>query len=241
VVPRSARLLSGGDLQSLRATVIGRRGVAPKNVPRPRFPAMGRMRSRVFKMNEETHGLSIETAVAEEQIAFDDFPGGKCNHDLLVRGRCRCGSVVIGLEAKADETFGQTIATYQRDALAAREAGKSTNAPGRLAGLLNDIGFISLQRNPTFGGLRYQLFSGVAGTLAAAEGGDTAVFIVHEFVTPLTTTKKRSENKQALAEFVGDITGAIAPGDDWWLLGPFHVPAERWASIPLFIGHLTTA
>jgi hypothetical protein len=51
---------------------------------------------------------------------------------------------------------------------------------------------------------------------------------------------RRQANKQALAEFVGDVTGAFVPTDDWWLVGPFQVPAERWSRIPLWIGHLTT-
>jgi hypothetical protein len=197
--------------------------------------------ARLLDTHAETRGLLIDTAVAEEQVAFDHFPGGKRNHDLLIRGHCSSGPVVIGLEAKADETFGQTIATYKRDALDRRRAHKTTNAPERLKNLLDDIGLISLELNPTFGDLRYQLFSGVAGTLATTKADESAAFIVHEFVTPLTSEKKRRENKQALAKFVADITGAIAPEDDWWLLGPFNVPAKRWAQIPLFIGHLTTA
>lgn len=158
----------------------------------------------------------------------------------MIRGRCASGPVVIGLEAKADETFGQTIGTYRRDALAVRAAGKTTNAPERLENLLQDVGDISLSRNPTFGDLRYQLFSGVDGTLAAAQDGELAAFVVHEFATELTTEKKRLVNRTALAEFVGDVTGAVAPDEDWWLLGPFHAPAERWSRIPFYIGHLTT-
>jgi hypothetical protein len=196
--------------------------------------------SELFESLDDTRDFQVEEAVAEAQIAFDDFPGGKRNHDLLIRGRCAAGPIVIGLEAKADETFGQTIATYRRDALAARTAGKTTNAPERLENLLQDIGNISLSRNPGFGDLRYQLFSGVAGTLAAAQEGQVAAFVVHEFATEMTTEKKRVMNGTALAEFVGDVTGAVAPEEDWWLLGPFHAQAERWSKIPYYIGHLTT-
>jgi hypothetical protein len=53
--------------------------------------------------------------------------------------------------------------------------------------------------------------------------------------------QRRQANKQALPEFVGDVTGAAVPTDDWWLVGPFHVPGERWSRIPLWIGHLTTS
>ena len=99
---------------------------------------------------------------------------------------------------------------------------------------------MSLERVPSFGDLRYQVFSGVAGTLAAANGDDLAAFVVHEFATELTTKAKREADRRALAEFVGDVTGAVAPNEDWWLLRPFHVPGRRWSKLPLFIGHLTT-
>jgi hypothetical protein len=66
------------------------------------------------------------------------------------------------------------------------------------------------------------------------------VFVVHEFATAETSAQKRAQNKLALAQFLGDVFGAVAPDNDWWLLGPFGVPADRWLTIPLYIGHLTT-
>ena len=66
------------------------------------------------------------------------------------------------------------------------------------------------------------------------------VKVVHEFATALTTQAKREANKKALAQFIGDVTGTVAPAYDQWLIGPFHVPSARWSRIPLFIGHLTT-
>ncbi|MEA2445588.1 MAG: hypothetical protein QOJ12_2880 [Thermoleophilales bacterium] len=191
-------------------------------------------------MEPHTAGLVIEQAVAEAQVPFDAYPGGKRNHDLLIRGRVAGGAIVIGLEAKADETFGETVKAYDARAAASLKAEKSTNAQSRLAGLMDDIAGVTLAEVPAFGDLRYQLFSGVAGTLAATSDDEIAAFVVHEFATSLTTVKRRQANKQALAEFVGDVTGIAVPSDDWWLVGPFHVPAERWSKIPLWIGHLTT-
>jgi hypothetical protein len=195
---------------------------------------------RLLDGREETSGLVIDEAVAEAQVAFDQYRGGKRNHDLLIQGRCGSGSIVIGLEAKADETFGQTLAEYDASAQKIRAAGGSTNAPERLTELMEGIAFTTLDRTPTFGDLRYQLFAGVAGTLAAAGDADLAAFIIHEFATELTTAKRRRQNRLDFAKFIGDVTGAIPPEDDCWLLGPFYMPDERWLRIPLFLGHLTT-
>ena len=188
----------------------------------------------------ETANLRIEEAVAEAQVGFDSYPGGKRNHDLLIHGRTAGGSIVIGLEGKADETFGETIKSYASKSAAKRARKEPTNAPERLKGLLEDIAGHSLTEKPAFGDLRYQLFSAVAGTLAAVAADDMAAFIVHEFATHLTTPRKREANKQALAEFVEAITGTVVPDGDAWLVGPYRVPADRWSAIPLWIGHLTT-
>jgi hypothetical protein len=191
-----------------------------------------------FRQTEDLGTLEIRDVTVEAQIAFDEFPGGKRNHDLLIHGTCDSGPVVIGLEAKADESYGETIATYRDKTRAVRASGRSTNAPERLSGLLTDIGLISLDTHTTFGDLRYQLFSGVAGTLAAvSEPGELAVFFVHEFATPETTPAKRAKNHLDLSRFLGDVFGAPALNVNPWLIGPLGVPAERWTRIPLYIGH----
>ena len=195
----------------------------------------------VLDLEERTRDLHISRATAEAQTAFDNWPGGRRNHDLLVEGDAGGRAMTVGLEAKADENFGQTIAGYVRAAdrkIARREA---TNAPRRLAELLKNIAGTTLAARPELKELRYQLFSGVAGTLAAADADGNAAFVVHEFDTSKTTQKKHEANAAALAAFVREIFGVTVPSHDGpWLVGPFHVPDPDWASIPLWIGHLKT-
>ncbi len=57
------------------------------------------MLSELFESLEETRELPIAEATAEAQVAFDEFPGGKRNHDLLVCGQGAAGPIVVGLEA----------------------------------------------------------------------------------------------------------------------------------------------
>jgi hypothetical protein len=196
--------------------------------------------ARLLDLQPQTSSVMFQSAVAEEQIAFDRFPGGKRNHDLLIRGTTKGGQVVVGLEAKADERFGQTVKRYLADGLALRQRGKTTNAPERLSDLLRGVADTNLDRTPDFGDLRYQLFSGVAGTLAATEPGQIAVFVVHEFATEMTNAAKRDANRLDLAQFVRNVTGDIPPAEDWWLRGPYFLPAGRWRHTPLYIGHMTT-
>ena len=34
---------------------------------------------------------------------------------------------------------------------------------------------------------------------------------------------------------LGEVTGAAAAADNWWLRGPFHLPSSRWSNIPMFM------
>lgn len=199
----------------------------------------------LLNMHPATAHPQFVQAVAEAQVAFDDQPGGRRNHDLLVKGVCAGGPTVVGVEAKADETYGQTVNAYHKAAHAkaahAKAAGgKPTNAPQRLTGLLADLADTSLDRSPELGALRYQLLSGLAGTLAAAKPGEQAVFVVHEFVTGETRKAKRKRNHDALALALKELFGLSVPAHTPWLLGPLHVPARRWAHIDLWVGQIVT-
>ena len=65
----------------------------------------------ILKSQEITKGLLIDQVVAEMEIPFDEFRGGKRNADLALWGRQSRGTdkVVVTVEAKADEEYGKTI------------------------------------------------------------------------------------------------------------------------------------
>src|SRR4051812_12295071 len=82
--------------------------------------------------HDDLREFEIEKAVAEAKTGFDRFPGPR-NHDVLLTGTARGGRTVVGIEAKVNETFGQTVAKYASAAYAKRASGEGTNAPERLA------------------------------------------------------------------------------------------------------------
>jgi hypothetical protein len=91
--------------------------------------------------------------------------------DLLVEVKTPAGLGVIGVEGKAGEAFGETVAKW----LVAASEGKKT----RLAKLCADLDL------PTgaVGALRYQLLHRTAATLyeAEARGAQIALMLVHSF------------------------------------------------------------
>src|SRR4051794_39769814 len=88
----------------------------------------------------EFEGLRLTQLVVEAQSSVDEFSGPR-NHDLVARGELPSGEcVVICVEAKAGESFGATVkrqtAAAARAKSVAKEAGKTSNPPGRRNGVL---------------------------------------------------------------------------------------------------------
>ncbi len=150
---------------------------------------------------------------------------------------------MIGIEAKADETFDRDLAAF---CAAARRRQVNTRAPERLNRLTQAFFGRTLDEEPTLGALRYQLLAALAGTLADAKRlkATTAVLVVHEFITPETDSTKQRRNARDLDAFVARLGAASrsssSHGD--WLAGPFAVPGNTHlpADIPIYVGKLRT-
>lgn len=182
-------------------------------------------------------------AVAEAQTSFDSFAGGKRNHDLLVTASAAGGRVIVGIEGKADESFGETIRQFRERATRRQQSGNRTNALARLENLLATIGG-SDSAPEQLGRLRYQLFSATAGTLAAARDAhsDAAVLVIHEFVTDRTDREKQAANMRDLNDYLVEILRLPAQGSGTWVVGATHVAGSDMvpASVQLWVAHLRT-
>src|SRR4051812_22549979 len=141
----------------------------------------------------EFPGVTLARAIAERKTWFDDIPGGPRNHDLLVLASADVGQIVVGIEAKADETFDLDLAAF---CAAAKRRKAGTRAPERLDRLTRAFFDTTLEDDPSLAPVRYQLLSALAGTLVEAgrSGATAAVLLVHEFVTPLTDAIKQRRN-----------------------------------------------
>ena len=83
---------------------------------------------------------------------------------------------------------------------------------------------------PHLGNLRYQLLTGIAGTLAWARElrATRAVFAIQEFVTDQTRDDKHAQNASDLNQFLERLTdGAIRNLAEGALVGPLRVPETR--------------
>jgi hypothetical protein len=157
--------------------------------------------------------------------------GEDYNADMAALGIGRMLSVAVTIEAKANESFGQTIGKV-RDG-----ASTKSNLPKRITGLIDSVLNIPLVDARS---LRYQLLHAVAATLIFAKehNASAAVFIVFEFQSSSCTTGKLAQNAADLTAFINALAPSSPPLREGELLGPFYVPGgDRVPSdIPLFIG-----
>jgi hypothetical protein len=172
--------------------------------------------------------LVLDEGIAEARIAFDAYPGGVRNHDVLAYGHVHAGGVVVGIEGKVNESLDSTIARKYKDAVRPLAPGKSSNLAKRVDALLLAVAGRSLQDDPVLGKLRYQLFSAVAGTLAAArEDTVAAAVVVHLVRTPLANEAKFAAARAAVADFAR----ALNLDADGPVMGPLRLHPEHGATL----------
>jgi hypothetical protein len=153
-------------------------------------------------------GLLLHDAVAERE------------NDLLVTARSPGGTVVVGVQGKADEPVGEALDTWLTRTRAHEELDRLTTA----------FFATTLDVDPLLATLRHELVAALAGTLAAAREQEAAraVLLVHEFETPWTDDALHRRNAEDLERFLGRLMPGVEPAGHprAWIAGPALVP---WA------------
>jgi hypothetical protein len=169
-------------------------------------------------------GITLERAIVEKLTQFDDNPRGPRHHDLLVIASSRAGRVVLGVEGKADETFGDPLDGHVAKAL---KRSPSSGAPKRVDRLTQAFFGATLGAAASLGAIPYQLLSALAGTLVDAREQDAveAVVLVHEFRTGRTSDYLQARNAAALDASLARIhPAATRSGDESaWITEPVTV------------------
>ena len=135
--------------------------------------------------------VQFEQITPECEVRFDKHRGKGRVHDLGIRGQTRSGdSLFVGVEAKVDELFGETVAKEWQE----RTVGKEN----RILELCNRF-----QDGPGIrptDPIRYQLMHGTAGTVAA--DADVSVFYIAVFVTGDYDPTKGEDNEEDYMRFI---------------------------------------
>jgi hypothetical protein len=159
------------------------------------------------------YDIYFEKAVPEYEVRFDRYGQGRV-HDLAIFGQTQQNErLFIGVEAKVDETFNQSVQDIYLNAKLRQLSGESTNAPERVEELIQ-LHFDQPDRRVF--DLKYQLLYTTAGTLAV--GAELAVMYVLVFKTDLYDRLKGVQNLHDYLSFLE-------------LLGAEELPASRTGSL----------
>lgn len=149
------------------------------------------------------HEIRFDRVVPEYEVRFDKFGKGRM-HDLGIFGQVDTGeSVFVGVEAKVDETFNETVHDAYLKAKANQIAGVSTNAPERIEKLLKlHFEHFDPPKVSMFD-VRYQLLYATAGTVAV--GADISILFVAVFKTALYSELAAAENYRDYIKFMTEV------------------------------------
>jgi len=210
-------------------------------VSSPKFP---REVSRALATNRAFGKVTKWNAEPEARLPFDKLRGEPRNTDLLVHSRDAHGDFLIAVEAKADESFGETVADALANAVERRLANPRSRGVQRVEQLATALFGPRREGEVALGRLRYQLLTGVAGAVAAAAriGNHRVVFLVQEFRTADTTDEKHASNAQDLNAFLHRLSHGSDPKvESGRVYGPISLPqSDLWDTIPpLFVGKVS--
>jgi len=227
----------------------------------------------------DTHELTTSATISEgfaECTTGLYQPGSPRNHDLLLFGRQQLGSIVVGIEAKADEPLDLTLNGKLVSAAKRIQANDATGLPERIDWLLKCVLQCRLdidayrrrvtaglmgppaewdfseffatadKAEPALARLRYQLFSGLAGTVieSLALEKAVAVFVIYEFRTAHTDDTKLESNAADVQAFCSKIPVLRDTSIEFGkLYGPFTLPIisgipKPLPTVPVLIGKI---
>jgi hypothetical protein len=214
-------------MRDMRQWVDGR---SATELPKAWFPVPGDPRvppelQALLDSREETQAVVFDRGEPERTTVFDDCGGEGRDAALVLWGRGPRGKILMSIEAKADEPFGETAGDYVERS-AARDP--RSRVPERFGLLCRGVLGVASDEGEARA-VGYQLFTAIAGTLVEAQmyAADSALFVVHEFVGR-TDDRKVAANAADLNRFVRLLskgrTKGVPPGT---LAGPFSVPGNK--------------
>lgn len=186
-------------------------------------------------------GFDAQLGIPEHNTDFDRYGKGR-QHDLMVLGVSMAGQCVIGVEAKVDETFGDsTVEEYLNSGITLLLQGKNSYKPERIRDLVDAL--FKDHRKAEADKLRYQLVQATAGVLAEAKSRDYnyALFVIYNLVPKNRTedydyrSKINTNDLDAFISILSDCKYTSLPTGQ--ITGPITVPGNEHipSDIPLYM------
>ncbi|MCA6422672.1 MAG: hypothetical protein IM568_07635 [Flavobacterium sp.] len=182
--------------------------------------------------------LRYEFCSPEYVTKFDAYKGEGRNHDLLILAKDKKSNpIIVSIESKADEPFGETIEKRIYAAEKAKNKNDNSKAKERIKELWFSLFGEEIDLKST---LKYQLLTAVAGTIAEAKkrGATTAYFLIQTFIEQ--ENNNHQNNKKDLDNFIKYFSKSVYTNiENNKILGPFSISKGTDLipdNIELFIG-----
>lgn len=200
--------------------------------------------ARLLRSNADLQNVVLDAVEPEARVSFDTRRGEQRNADVAFTGHDDSGSVVGTVEATADEPFGPRVSDVLSIALERAVSNPRSSGIDGVVELLRGLVPPKTSDTASVVELRYQLLTGVAGSLALAakHRADRAIFIVHVFETDKTSLRELAANAEDICQFVRRLSsGSVARLEEGILHGPIQVRGEALAARPaaLYVGKVT--
>lgn len=137
----------------------------------------------------------------EHESRFDTYRSGRMQ-DMVIWALCGKCRIVVCIEAKVDETFGDTLSDAYNESLKYVKLHPASKRKARIEGLCQKYLKIQPAEILEENGIRYQLLHYLAGSISEAKGYGNIVFMpIMVFKTSenydFTKTKKNKEDYDA--------------------------------------------
>lgn len=192
---------------------------------------------------KEFNGIIFEKGSPELETRFDSFNNGR-KHDFLLVGTRGEEKIVIAIETKVNESFGNdTVESYYMKSILKKMNSENTNVPKRIEDLITAI--FKSPYSKLISSLQYQLLHAIAGTIAEAQKQNAvkAIFLVQTYKTPQINKKRYEGNQTELNKLITILSsGTVNAVEEGQIYGPFYANGNTYISpsIPLYIGKITT-
>lgn len=198
----------------------------------------------------DTTGFCVTDAIAEQITPLDLERGEQRNHDLIAVGLSAAGPLLVAVEGKAGEPFGDVTAGEYY----ARRFPTASRVPHRIANLVAALTGehvdpdMDAELDSVLAGRGYQLLTAAVGAIleAARWHCPRAVLLVHEFANSPSTAKQRRalpRSKVDLDAFVSALSaGTISELEPGSMVGPFATHRTPFVSgdVSLYVAKCRT-
>ncbi len=183
--------------------------------------------------------LSYKLCSPEYITKFDSYRGNGRNHDLLILAENESkDNVIISIESKVDESFGEIISDRIGEAKTELLKNPNSKALNRIEDIRMAL-FGKIEDNQLQ--LRYQLMTAIAGTLAEAkaQNAKTAILLFQTFISSEINVEKKKINDDDIDSFIELFsTGKFKTIPNNSVIGAFKVTGNNFIpnDVDLWIG-----